>query len=109
METQEITMIRYGRVNGAPKNVLYTIRKGNAIYFGISRCNVRHDSFRKVNGKLIASERAALAKVEAGKSVVSDFVIHRSGLRGVCNKAQVIEMLKYFDDIDQYMKERRND
>jgi hypothetical protein len=106
MNTNEVRMVRYGRVDGAPKNVLYTIRKGETIYFGISRCNTSHDSFRKTNGKLIASERALLAEEEVSENQVSDFALHKSGLRGVCSKEKVVEMLKYFDFIDRIMFDR---
>jgi hypothetical protein len=101
----EVCMVRYGRTtDGAPKNVLFTIRRGETIYFGISRCNTKHDSFRKAKGKLIASERASLAAEEVSDQEVSDFAPHDSGLRGVCTKEKVVQMLQYFDDIDQQMK-----
>lgn len=104
----EVIMVRYGRVNGVPKNCLYTIRKGDIIYFGIARCNNKHDCFRKDNGKLIASERAVLAVEELGNSLVSDFAPHRLGLRGACPKSAVIKMLQYFDNIDEIFANKCN-
>jgi hypothetical protein len=99
----EVVMVRYGRQDGKPKNTLYTIRKNDTIYFGISRCNAKHDQFRKEAGKHIASERALLAVDEFAADQVSDFTLYQNGLRGVCPTEKVIEMLQYFDNIDEVL------
>jgi hypothetical protein len=101
-DSNEVVMIRYGKVNNQTKNCLFTIRKGETIYFGISRCNKKHYNFLKAKGKLIASERATIA-AEVYEQEVSDFEVHESGLRGVCPKSQVVEMLQYLDNIDENM------
>jgi hypothetical protein len=104
-DNNEVVMVRYGRQDGKPKNTLYTIRRGDVIYFGIARCDPRHDQFRKDAGKHIACERALLAVDEVGESEVSDFDPHRSGLRGACTREAVVKMLRYFDHIDEILIE----
>jgi hypothetical protein len=101
-------MVRYGRTNGKPKNTLYTIRQSGMIYFGISRCNAKHDQFRKEAGKHIASERAVLAVDEMSELPVSDFVVHKNGLRGACPAESVVDMLQYFDNVDKILVDKVN-
>lgn len=105
--TNEITMVRYGRVNGVPKNTLFTIKNGAIIYFGISRCCMQHDHPNKEIGKFIASERASLVKREMADATIDDMVIHRGGFRGAVPTDKIIDLLKYFDNIDQVMYEQR--
>lgn len=105
--TNEVKMVRYGRLNGVPKNTLFTIRNGNVIYFGISRCCMQHDHPNKEIGKFIASERASLAKKEMSDVTVDDLTIHRGGFRGAVNTNKIIDLLRYFDDIDKVMYEQR--
>jgi hypothetical protein len=105
----EVIMVRYGReTNGKPKNTLYTIRKGESIYFGISRCNHKFDQFRKDAGKHIAAERAVLAAEEHEGLPVSDFEPHERGLRGVCTRSAIVELLQYFDHIDDILIDKLN-
>lgn len=106
----EVIMVRYSRsTNGRPKNTLYTIRRGETIYFGISRCNPKFDQFRKDAGKHIAAERAVLAVEEHEATPVSDFEPHERGLRGVCTRAAIVDLLQYFDHIDDILIERLNE
>jgi hypothetical protein len=104
-ETNEITMVRYGRVNGQPKNCLYTIRRDNTIYFGISRCKFDSgDRFIKDKGRFIASERAYLATDELDDNV-SDLLTDVSGLRGAINRDNVVKLLQYFENVDAIIKQ----
>jgi hypothetical protein len=82
------------------KNTLATIREGDNVYFGISKCHLSAgDSFNKDRGRRIALGRAMLEK-ETFKTGI-DFNIHVSGLRGYCNINHIVDVLKYFDDVDK--------
>ena len=55
-------------IMGSPKNTLITVRDGDRIFFGISRCN-KKDIFSKKRGKEIARLRVEAAQKEfASKS-----------------------------------------
>lgn len=52
-------MYRYGNKGNNRKDVLYTIRDGELIFFGIACCNLRiGDKFDKTLGRKIAHDRA---------------------------------------------------
>jgi hypothetical protein len=103
----EITMVRYGRVDGQPKNCLFTIRRDNIIYFGISRCRFDSgDRFVKDKGRFIASERAALVIDELDDGV-NDLTVDTSGLRGAVNRDNVVKLLQYFDNVDAIIKQKK--
>ena len=58
---------RYGRTEGRhPKNTLATVRDGEHVYFGISRCNTdMNDKFNKEDGRKYALIRAQAAGVSS--------------------------------------------
>ena len=110
--------VRYSRVDTEtgdriPKNTLLTIRDGDLVHFGISRCNTKFDRFNKNIGKLIAKNRARVAASEAGvggipgrqlkASDVEDFILHYSGLRGTVKIDSIKALLEYFKNIDKSM------
>lgn len=95
--------------NANRKNTLVTLQDGETIFFGISRCNRdAGDRFLKARGRTAAKARAIRASIEF-KSVPNDlknkFVANANGLRGHCAVADVKEVLKYFQNIDQIMFE----
>lgn len=116
--------IKYGRINengesvvgrGHPKNTLVTIRDDDRVYFGIARCHLTLDNFKKDTGKHIALGRAELAMEEYKNSLLTSmssngtlelvdekdtFVAH-GFLRGVISAGRIEELLKYFKDIDK--------
>lgn len=104
-------MVRYGRVDDhTPKNTLVTVRDGDTVYFGISRCNTdAGDTFKKATGKMIAGRRAALAASEGdryGYLVGTNVQVHDSGLRGRVPRDNIVELLRTFSDIDNLLHER---
>lgn len=101
--------VRYGRVgkNRYPKNTLVTMRNGDTIYFGVSRCNNNAgDSFDKSLGTTIAANRATLAAYEEDNQDLvlngGTISIHRSGLRGSVALSNITTLLNYFDNIDTF-------
>lgn len=102
------------------KNTLVTIRDGDTIFFGISRCNVTAgDKFSKAKGQMVAKARAEKAMQEFGaigaavnsvrtEQQADGFVTgdgqlstHFSGLRGFISANAVVELLQYFREIDK--------
>jgi len=111
MSKTENAMVRYGRVdNRTPKNTLVTVRDGDTVYFGISRCNTdAGDTFKKDTGKMIASRRAALAASESegyGYMVGTNVQVHDSGLRGRVPRENIVELLRTFGNIDSVLLDR---
>lgn len=99
--------LRYGRVISegfmVPKNTLVTIKNGNLVHFGISRCNMdAGDKFNKERGKLIALNRALAAESESDVTT-EDFTVHYSGLRGTVNINSIKSLIQYFRTIDDSM------
>lgn len=110
-------MIRYGYKGTKRKDVLYTVRHGENIYFGVSRCNTK-DKFDKELGVEIAAGRARTAlkihteNVDATPDeVMKDMVdeiptvvfygtnkFHNT--KGWCKITDVKFLLKYFDNLN---------
>lgn len=110
--------VRYGRVtnskltktentnfknNTVPKNTLITYRVGDAVYFGISRCNKNLDVFNKYLGKKIAIDRAVLAQNDSSDTSRSEenLTVHSSGLRGYTDINNIKNLIEYFYNIDK--------
>lgn len=93
-------MLRYNNGTSSRKDLLYTFRADNLIFFGISRTNLQAgDKFNKELAKEIAQARAMKARAEYDetKSVVfADFTV-RSINHGVVTVDRVKELLGYFD------------
>lgn len=111
MSKTENTRIRYGRVNDhSPKNTLVTVRDGDTVYFGISRCNMdAGDRFNKDTGKMIASRRAALAASESDRYNYlsgTNVQVHDSGLRGRVPRESIVDLLRTFGSIDRVLYDR---
>ena len=92
------------------KNTLFTIRDGDNVFFGIARCNrFVGDTFRKSQGQMIAKARAIRAKIDfdtmPAELGMPPFLTHANGLRGFCDKANIVELLQYFESIDDIMRE----
>lgn len=111
MSTRE-TMVRYGRLEGTrtPKNTLVTLRQGDTVYFGISRCNNKAgDTFKKTMGTQIAESRARLAASEDRTNRLhvtdnGDVNLHESGLRGSVDVANIRALLNYFSEVDVWRR-----
>lgn len=101
--------IRYGRIDGHPKNTLYTFQEDDVVYFGISRCNQKYDNFVKRMGISIAANRAELAYDEGDDYYVDQGNIRlhcNSGLRGNVSVEYVGELITYFKEIDRHSLDR---
>lgn len=108
------TRVRYSRFSKedrTPKNTLVTVRDGDTVYFGISRCNVKLDTFHKNIGTYIAQQRAQIvSEDQATGSDYSTYVptenaelrLHKSGLRGRVALTDVKEVVKYFRIVDEH-------
>ena len=86
------------------KNTLATIREGDVVFFGISKCHVKMgDVFDKNRGRTIALGRADLehATVEIDNDPNISLRLHDSQLRGHCGVNNVKELVRYFDDVDR--------
>jgi len=100
-------MIRYYRdVYRKPVATLYTIRENEHIYFGISKCNIKHDSFTKEMGVRVAKNRSLLA-VEMFENVeVTDgqALIEQRKMYGRWPADAIVDLLKYFEG-QEYLPE----
>ena len=84
-------------------NTLVTIKEGDLIFFGISRCNkTAGDTFLKSKGSMVAKARAIRAKIE-GREATGEFTLYANGLRGSCSQANIRSLLEYFDNVDTIM------
>jgi hypothetical protein len=101
---------RLGKEDRTPKNTLVTVKNGDTVFFGISRCNRKLDTFHKNIGTYIAHQRAQLAHDDSSqndyKTYVpesnADFQLHRSGLRGSVSLENVKEVVKFFRIVDEH-------
>lgn len=106
--------VRYSRLSKedrTPKNTLVTVKDGDTVYFGISRCNRKLDTFHKSVGAYIAEQRAQIVSDDGAASsdynshVIDDnigFRLHKSGLRGCVALSNIKEVVKYFRVVDEY-------
>ena|SRR5271157_5373344 len=99
--------VRYGKVNDQAKNTLVTIRDGDMIYFGISRCRLGADKVNKEEGKKRATIRANVAakNVAPVVQIYGDGTLyaHKSGMFGNVRATDILDLLSYFDNIDEIM------
>jgi hypothetical protein len=95
--------VRYGRVGNQPKNTMVTIRKDDTIYFGIARCRLNADVAVKEEGKRLAAFRANIAAsgVAGAWTIDNSLFVHKTGVFGQVNIAEVKKLLEYFDNIDK--------
>jgi cysteinyl-tRNA synthetase len=91
-------MVRYGYNEWAQrKNVLFTFRADDLIFYGISQCKLRTDKFDKELGRHIAKERA--------KKAYQDFINWKSesvtpySNYGHIEQADIKKLLNYFDNV----------
>lgn len=103
-----------------PKSTLLTMREGDDIFFGISKCNpVDHWSSKE--GKRRAQRRLDLAMSDKPKSfmkptieivngdevtticTMGELSVHSSGLFGKCPVDQVKNLLQYFDSVTCFL------
>ena len=103
MSLETSKRIRYGRIDDEkeifPKNTLITQTTNDGVFFGISRCNMKYDHFRRETGKMIADGRALLA-LEDVKPEKGKFIIHSTGLRGFVDRDNIRDLLDYFYNVD---------
>jgi len=99
--------VRYGKVNNQAKNTLVTIRNGDTIYFGISRCRLSADKVSKEEGKKKATIRATVAAQNVAPLALVDgtscLFVHKTGLFGNINFKDILVLLSYFEKIDNIM------
>ncbi len=97
---QQIRYSRFGREE-IPKNTLFTIRDENNVYFGISRCNLKHDRCVKKEGIKFAKEKAQKALEALKEPFACSLFIDADGLSGKCNISLLPSLLEYFYFIDR--------
>ena len=97
--------IRYASTENGNRNTLYVCvpEEGEELYFGIARCNAKHDNFEKRKGRMIARNRAIKALSE--NIVVKDaeeefYVSSNNGLYGCASKEHLGKVFKYFYGLD---------
>ena len=108
----ERLQVRYGRFNrgrctGQRRSTLLTLRKGDDIFFGISKCS-KADRWDRVEGKKWAQRRLDLALSDKPKSFSSfgNLSVHTSGLFGSCLVDNIVDLLKYFKSITEFLPEK---
>lgn len=93
------------------KNCLVTHQPENSdyIYFGIARCKLSVDNFRKVEGRNLAVQRMkesvnmySKSKFESstGQHEKSDFYLQEGGMRGVVHIRYIRTLLKHFETLE---------
>ena len=96
MPNEVAKMIRYsGTKKNRRKNCLITLRRGNNIFFGISRCNLKKDTYSRKEGIDRATERATLSM----RYGMPDATLYMdsSGLSGQCTVSNTKFLLRYFE------------
>lgn len=96
------------------KNVLVTIQKNDFVFFGIARCKLPQDHFRKVEGRELALARAqnSVNSTNMGKDTDAygalqpraSFYLDSSELMGYCKVKYVKTLLQHFENLDQKKK-----
>jgi hypothetical protein len=98
--------VRYGysgsNENSVRKNTLVTIRDGDILFFGISRCNLNTDCPNKNDGRFLATVRAQVALDDQWNAHEIDgtFEVHKSGLLGCVDIDDRDKLIRYFNNID---------
>jgi len=94
--------VRYGKINNQAKNTLVTVRDGDVIYFGISRCRLNADKMNKVEGKKLATVRANVALHGSTNLTLQEgtLFVHKSNMFGKVHHSEIKKLLEYFDTID---------
>ena len=97
----------YCKVN--PRNTLVTIEIGSGenryVYFGIARCKLSVDNFRKKEGRELALSRAEESMKLYTDLLDIDFLLSVGGTMGFCSVKYVRSLLKHFESLD--VKEQR--
>jgi hypothetical protein len=96
--------VRYSRVKNQPKNTLVTKRDGETIFFGIARCRLKADHATKEEGRKLAEFRANIAVEASGAGQFNrdgTFVVHSTGMFGCVGVADILKLLKYFDNLER--------
>lgn len=84
------------------KNALVTIQQGNHVYFGIARCKLSTDIFKKKLGRELALIRAQDSfNYYATAAETSMFCLNKDGTAGYCSVRYVKTLLKHFESLDQ--------
>lgn len=84
-----------------PKNVLVTIPSGkDYVFFGIARCKLSADNFRKKEGRELALNRA-LQFFNNDTTGLAAFYLSGDGTRGYCHVRYVRTLLRHFEGLDQ--------
>jgi len=90
------SMTRYnGPTKNKRKNCLITIRRGDYIYFGIARCNLKADKYERDKGYNIAMDRALDAMDNEPRGVSSYVDTH--GVYGKYRDKDAKNLIRYFE------------
>lgn len=103
-----------GRRRGVKNSVLVTLKSGDEIYFGISKCHKKLDTWDREEGLRYARQRlnAALSMTAAErantlkpdwKTPVDSLVIHKDGTLGRCHVKDVKKLLAYFNEVALFL------
>ena len=99
------TRIRFSKTikGNIPKNTLVTVREGDTVYFGISRCNLRADQPSKKAGVHIARQRAEVAtrNIAGLWYIDGTFYLHKYGVFGQVHMDEIQKLLTHFDNVDE--------
>ena len=91
-----------GKYKGKLRSALVTVRKGDRIFFGLSKCNLKADKWNKIDAIDWAKSRADLA-VKDGFSKIGDVSVHNSGLFGSVHCDDADQMIEYFRETTGFL------
>lgn len=109
--TEQVRYGRFksGRKKGQRRSALVTVRSGDMLFFGISKCHKYLDDWGKHKGTHLARKRATeLLKASLKKDFddwneVNGVKVHENGLLGFCHISQVKNLLWYFEEASSYL------
>ncbi len=98
--------VRYGKSPaGARQSALVTVKEGDLIFFGISKCHPKKDKFNKAMALEIAFGRAQKAMKEYKKNseTINDYLpIYK--LMGAADVTDAVRIVEYFRALNEIMQ-----
>ena len=105
--------VRYGRITrgkrkGNRRSTLVTSQKGDNIFFGISKCNLKCDRWSRERG--VEEAQKQLDRMLSGQlksfKEIDGVSVHHSGLSGRCPVEKAKSLISYFEDVTDFLPEK---
>ena len=99
--------IRYGRFtkgrrHGHRRSTLVTVRRDDYVFFGISKCR-EDDKWDRKEGLSLAKDQLITALSGPSIEPAGGVTLHHSKLAGICPVDDVIDLLKYFETVNEFI------